>query len=68
MKDGGLFQWNYIVICDMSKASWQTGKLCMKDDSENHSKDHKFFYGAMVEHHPISPRDWSRIHQFGKNV
>ena len=25
-------------------------------------------FGAMVEYHPISPRDLSRIHQFGKKV
>ena len=25
--------------CEMSKTSWQTGKLPMKDGSENHSKD-----------------------------
>ena len=25
-------------------------------------------FGAMVEYHPISPRDQSRIHQFGKKV
>ena len=24
-------------------------------------------FGAMVEYHPISPRDQSRLHQFGKN-
>ena len=39
MKNGGLMLWNAIAICDMSKTSWQTGKLLMKDDSENHSKD-----------------------------
>ena len=25
-------------------------------------------FGAMVEYHPISPRDQARIHQFGKNA
>ena len=25
-------------------------------------------FGAMVENHPISPRDQSRVHQFGKKV
>ena len=25
-------------------------------------------FGAMVEYHPISPRDQRRIHQFGKKV
>ena len=27
-----------IAICEMSETSWQTGKLRMKDDLENHSK------------------------------
>ena len=25
-------------------------------------------FGAMVEYHPISPKDQARIHQFGKKV
>ena len=39
MKGGGLTQWNAIAIWDMSMTSWQMGKLRMKDDLENHSKD-----------------------------
>ena len=38
MKNGGLTLWNVVVICDMFRTSWQTGKLLMKGDSENHSK------------------------------
>ena len=38
MKGGGPTPWNAIAVCEMSKASWQTGKLRMKDDLENHSK------------------------------
>ena len=38
MKNGGLILWNAIAICEMSKTSWQKGKLLMKDDLENHSK------------------------------
>ena len=25
-------------------------------------------FGAMVEYHPISEKDQTRLHQFGKNV
>ena len=39
MKNGGLIQWNAVAICEMSKTSWQKGKLRMKDDLENHNKD-----------------------------
>ena len=42
MKDVGLVLWNAIDIGEMSKTSWQTGKLSMKDSSENHSKDQLF--------------------------
>ena len=31
-------------------------------------KGPKIPFGAMIEHHPISARDQSRIHQFGKKV
>ena len=34
----GLVPWNAIAICEMSKTSWQMGKLLMKGDSGNHSK------------------------------
>ena len=43
-------------------------KLRMKDALENHSKGPIVPFGAMVEYHPISPRDFSRIHQFGNKV
>ena len=48
------------------KTSCQKGKLHTKDDLENHSK--VIPLGAMVENHPISVRDQSRLHQFGKEV
>ena len=38
MKVGGQILWNADAICEMSKTSWQIGKLSMKDDLENHSK------------------------------
>ena len=42
MRSGGQIQWNAIAICEMSKTSWQTGKLLMKEDLGNHSKDQLF--------------------------
>ena len=38
MKNGALILWNAVAICEMSRTSWQKGKLCMKDDLEKHSK------------------------------
>ena len=37
-KSGGLILWNAVAICEMPRTSWQTGKLHMKGDSENHFK------------------------------
>ena len=37
MKNGGLILWHAVVICEeMSKTSWQMGKLLMNDGWENH--------------------------------
>ena len=38
MNNGGLILWNAVAICEMSKTSWQMGKLRTNDDLENHSK------------------------------
>ena len=43
MKNGWLILWNAVAIHEMSKTSWHMGKLHMKEDSENHSKDQQFF-------------------------
>ena len=61
MKNGGQISWNAVAICEMSKTSWQTGKLHMKEDSENHSKDRSFHSVHWWRHQ-------ARIHQFRKNV
>ena len=34
-----------VAICEMSKTSWQTGKLCVNEDLENLSKD-QFFHSV----------------------
>ena len=40
----------------------------MKDVLGNHLKDQLFHFGSLVEHHSITAKDQSRIHQFGKKV
>ena len=39
MRSGGRILWNAIAICEVSKTSWQTGKLRMNEDLGNPSKD-----------------------------
>ena len=60
--------WNAIAICETSKTSWPTGRRHMKDDFWEPFKGPIIPFGAMVEYHPISPKDQARIHQFGKSV
>ena len=40
----------------------------MKDVLGSHLKDPLFLFGSLVEYHPITAKDQSRIHQFGKKV
>ena len=68
MKGGGHTLWNALAICEMSKTSWQKGKLLMNRRFGEPDKGPTIPLGAMVEYHPISARDQSRLHQFGKKV
>ena len=40
----------------------------MKDVLGNHLKDRLFHFCSLVEYHPFTAKDQSRIHQFGKKV
>ena len=40
----------------------------MRDVLGNHLKDQFFPFCSLAEHYPISAKDQSRIHQFGKKV
>ena len=40
----------------------------MKDVLGNHLKDLIIPFGSLVEYHPITAKDQSRIHQFGQRV
>ena len=63
-----LVRWNAFAICEKFKTSWQMGKLHMKDCLENHSKGQFFVWSNGVECHPISAREQSILHQFGKTI
>ena len=68
MKVGGQILWNVTPICEMFKIYYLMGRRPMKDVLENHLKDRLFRFGSLVEYYPISAKDQSRIHQFGKKV
>ena len=65
MKVGGQIPWNVIPICETSQIYHLMGRRPMKDVLGNHLKD---LFGSLVEYHPITAKDQSRIHQFGKKV
>ena len=65
MISGGRTLWNAFAICEMSKTSWQTGKLRMNLES---FKGPMIPFGALVEYLPNSERDRARIHQLGMKV
>ena len=58
----------YMAICEMSKTSRQMGKRPCEGRYGEPFKEPIILFGAMVEYHPISPRDLSRLQQFGKKV
>ena len=44
------------------------GRHLARDALENLLKDQLSHFGSLVEYHPISAKDQSRIHQFGKKI
>ena len=68
MKVGGQIPWNVTLICETSQISCLMGKLHTRDVVGNHLKDRIIPFGSLVEYHPITAKDKSRIHQFGKKV
>ena len=68
MKIGGHILWNAKPICETFKISCLMGKLHTRDVLENHFKGPIIPFGSLVEYHPITAKDQSKIHQFGKKV
>ena len=54
MKNGGQIPWNAIPFCETCKISRLMGR--------------RIPFGSLVEYYPISAKDQSRVHQFGKKV
>ena len=67
MKIGGQKLWNALPICETFKISCLMGKLHTRDFVGNQKRP-IIQFGSLVEYNPISAKDQSRIHQFGKKV
>ena len=68
MKIGGQIPWNVLPICETSQIYYLMGRRRMRDGLGNHLKGPIIPFGSLVEYYPISAKDQSRIHQFGKKV
>ena len=68
MKIGGQNIWNVIPICETFKISCLMGRLHTKDVFGEPFKGPIIPFDSLVEYYPISAKDQSRIHQFGKKV
>ena len=68
MKVGGQILWNVTPICETSQIYYLMGRRLTKDVLGNHFEGPFIPFGSLVEYHPITAKDQSRIHQFGKKV
>ena len=68
MKLGGQILWNVTLICETSQIYYLMGWRPMKDVLGNQLMDRLFPFGSLVNYHPITAKEQSRIHQFGKKV
>ena len=67
MKVGGQMLWNVTRICETSQIYYLMGRRPVKDVLGNHSKwtDYSTW---LVEYHPITAKNQTRIHLFGKKL
>ena len=68
MKVGGQILWNVTPICETSQIYYLMGRRPMKDVLVKPFKGPIIPLGSLVEYHPITAKDQSRIHQVGKKV
>ena len=68
MKVGVQILWNVTAICELFKISCLMGRYDMRGGLECHLNGQVIPFGAMVEYHPISAKDMSRLHQCGRTV
>ena len=68
MKIGGRIPWNVLPICETFKISCLMGKTPNGRRFGEPFKGPIIPFGSLVEYHPISAKDLSRLHQFGARV
>ena len=68
MKVGGQILWNVTSICETSQIYYLMGKTPYERRFGQPCKGPIIPFGSLVEYHPITAKDQSRIHQFGKKV
>ena len=68
MKVGGQILWNAIPICETSQTCLSDGKTPYERRFGKPFEGPVIPFGSLVEYHPITAKDQSRIHQFGKKV
>ena len=68
MKNGGRIPWNATAICEIFRIFCLMGRPPWKGGSEYHLMAQLFHLEQWVESHPISAKDLSRLHHFGKKV
>ena len=68
MKVGGQIPWNVIPICETSQIYLSDGKTPYERRFGQPFKGPIIPFGSLVEYHPVTAKDQSRIHQFGKKV
>ena len=67
MNNGGLVPWYAVAICEMFE-TWQKVKTLYERRFGELLTGPVIPFGSMVEYHPISVKDQSRIHQFAVKV
>ena len=68
MKVGGQILWNVTPICENVTYLFSDGKTTYERRFGHPFKGPIIPFGSLVEYHPITAKDQSRIHQFGKKV
>ena len=68
MKIGGQIPWNATPICETFTDLLSDGKTPYERRFGKPFKGPIIPFGSLVEYYPISAKDQSRIHQFGKKV
>ena len=68
MKNGWRIPWNVTAVSETFKISCLMGRHLVRGGSQYHLKAPVIPFGAMVEYHPSSSKDLSRLHQFVAKV